>query len=120
MKFVVAVIIALIAQPAAADIWSCSYGGFGTSHSTVNVSYRVTQTSFEQVGAAIGYRLLENNDLSVVAVWSSSYAPPDSSIQMGAAVIVIGKKDGQLLIGNVFLNDPTEGKSAHGTCHRDI
>jgi hypothetical protein len=109
----------LLTGPAnAADIWDCSYAidNDGHQHQT---SYRVNGDELIIVRSGVKYRLLQNDDATLIAVSAdSSISGLSNTVVTTGALLFIDKQNGKFL-ESWTMSDHLEGPFIFpGTCHK--
>lgn len=118
--------MSLLGSSGMAEAWDCIYldEAKATKHAKVNiygdkldwqVKVVVPRPEPKLSTATFQYRVLENNDVGLVAVWSQSKINQYVGSLVSAEVLVINKKDGKFHVGDVGLKDIRDSMS--GECH---
>ncbi len=99
------------------EIWTCSFLTSGENARAVIARYEVVgPVASEFLMGHKNWRVVENNEDLLVAIWIGSSLEPGLQVPaMGAVTIIIGKKDGAYLRFSAFFGaDPVPRKT--GTC----
>ena len=98
----------LCAFPAhAGESWVCAYPGL--TGATVINRYTVNGGVLVDANFGTQHKILQNNDLSVVAAWSISEVERGNNWpSIGARVLIISKKDGAFRMFNAFVGETNE------------
>jgi hypothetical protein len=102
------------ASASANEIWNCVFdphigvSGFTTT-STIQIHgdelswrpYGGTLPNGQPLGNAFSYRVLEDNDLGIVAVNSKAFKTPNFGTVIGIEVILVDKATGVLRVGHL-------------------
>lgn len=108
----------ILSASASDDSWVCAYPGYLDSKPVI-VHFTIEGGDLVEIGSPFDmhYKILQNNELAVVAAWSISVVElnqkkPEPSI--GAMVVIINKQDGSFRRGNVLMSGDTT--PSDGTC----
>jgi hypothetical protein len=120
MRTIIAVALALLAigsRASAAESWVCAWPAWPDSdHRTVIDRFTVEGDFLVESNFGERYRILQNNEFSIFAVWSISQIEPDhNKPSIGGFVVIIGKKDGRFRRSNAILDEKDDG-IAFGSC----
>lgn len=127
---IIALAACLISTPAlAADAWDCTFLAFDgppgiTSHVTIQIDgdkldwildpYDIPIPKMHIVPGVLRYRVIENNNVGIVAVFSQARIDKDAGPVISSETIVINKANGALHAGVAGTNGVHDNLS--GTC----
>jgi hypothetical protein len=113
---VLALSILCLPANAAGESWVCAYPGYSADNRTVIERFTVDGDFLVEAEFGLRYKILQNNEFSIVAAWSISEIEPNhSEPSIGAFVVIIDKKDGSFRRSNAFLSEKGDA-AALGSC----
>jgi hypothetical protein len=117
---VLGVVACLVASPASAqETWDCAFPNHFSPEKFEIVHFAVDGDSLKERDYGLDYRILQNNEYSIVAAWSMSKIwSGNKAPRMGAAVVVIDKATGDYRRSEVYVGEPGDS-SVYGNCKRN-
>jgi hypothetical protein len=101
----------------AQERWVCAFPH--KLEPTMVFTHFTVDGDFLKASEGLDYRILENNEFSIVAVWSMSKIwTGNTEPRMGAAVVVIDKTTGKYRRSSVYVGEFGDD-SVYGKCERD-
>jgi hypothetical protein len=102
---------------AATENWVCAYPGYLDNKTPVIMRFTVNGDSLvEEDRQGLRYKILQNNEFSIVAAWSiSEIERNNAEPSIGAMVVIINKKDGSFRRSNTIMGEEGEA-TALGSC----
>jgi hypothetical protein len=115
---VVAIVLTCGLSASAAETWTCSYKDFSDDRRTVTERFVEIDGYMVQAKYGTKYRILENNEHGLVAVWSTSWLERGTP-NVGSYTIVISKKTGVFLTSETLIGANAIGRVSPGTCQKN-
>jgi hypothetical protein len=116
---VLALSIIWLPANAATESWVCAWPSYLDGKKPVIVRFKVDgEDLVEEEKFGLRYKILQNNEFSIVAAWSISEIERNQNKtepSIGAMVVIINKKDGSFRRSNTILGEEGDA-AALGSC----
>ena len=115
------VICSLSSPVTSQERWVCAYPNFFDPQHTEIISFTVLGDTIESEirgGVGLQFKILQNNDYSIIAVRSMSKISGNKMPRMGADVVLIEKATGKYRYSPVYMGVQGDA-SVYGNCRRN-